>query len=370
MGVARSFQVVSLKTGNVVGEFPFTVGGDLTKILQGIGTGDLLLDVTDERCPPTWDEDFLQWRHMALVLDERREIMWAGIPLNAPRSSPTQVKYPCATAEAYLQQRHVPDLVFTDVDQAVIARRLAQVCGDAVGMPTLEYDCPLTGVTRSMSYAAEDSETVYDRLQELAAAEDGFDWTIDVVWADENKNRVRFIFRTGYPHLGYRPDRPDHVFEYPGNMSTYDYDEPWGAGNAATHIVYTGDAVGGQDQPPVQSEPVVDTVREAEGQLRLEYRESVSGEISAEELRRKAQSKAGQLFGGQNIITFTAKFDSGSGTRLSDISMGDSARVIVKVPALTKEEVWVVVGAAINHKSNEYKPTIARLGTRNTPDGR
>lgn len=354
-----SFTICELTTGKVLESAPFTITGELSRVLQGHGEGELSLSVFDPACPPNWRHIILPWRTLILITDEQDNIVSHAIPVDRPRNNPTTVAYPCVTVEAYFQRRYVPTKSFRSTDQAEIARWLAGVCADAAGIP-LEFDTPATGRRRDRDYADDENARVYSRLQELAALDDGFNWTVDVEWASADRDRVRYVFRTGYPHLGYRTTSPDHVFDYPGNVTDFDHQEPWSDGDAATHVRAIGD---GEGNAKVMSAPVIDRLREAAGWPRLEDRRSFSGVKEQATIDSHAQKMAAQLFGGQNIITVTVREDAG--TPLRNLTLGDTARVQIDAPTLTLDEVWVVVGWAIDADSRTYKPTLARLGATN-----
>ncbi|MCC3277538.1 hypothetical protein LJ753_16865 [Arthrobacter sp. zg-Y20] len=350
------FLVCELKTGRVLDSAPFTIEGELSRVLQGHGSGTLSLPVLHPECPPNWDQLILPWRNLILVLDGEDRIVWHGVPNDDAADSVDTVSFPCVTLEAYFLRRYVPSLAYVQRDQADIARDLASICGDAAGIP-LNYDCPKTGVLRDRVYADDENARVYNRLQELAAVENGFNWTVDVDWTDDSHTRVKYTFRTGYPHLGYRTDAPEHVFDMPGNVSGFDSSRPWGDGDAATHVRAIGD---GDAESKLMSAPVVDTVREAAGFVRLEDRRQFSGVKDVRTINGHAQAMAAQLFGGQNVLTVTVR--DGVGTSLGDLTLGDTARVTVDALTRKLDEVLVVVGWSLSSGSSEFKPTLARLG--------
>ena len=350
------FLVCELKTGLVLDSAPFTIEGELTRVLQGHGSGTLSLPVLHPECPANWDQLILPWRNLVLVLDEDERIVWHGVPNDDPTDSLDTVSFPCVTLEGYFLRRYVPSLAYVGRDQSDIARDLASLCGDAAGIP-LEYDCPPTGVLVDATYADDENARVYNRLQELAAVEDGFNWTVDVDWTDDSHTRVKYTFRTGYPYLGYRTATPEHVFDLPGNISGFDSSRPWGDGDAATHVRAIGD---GDAESKVMSAPIVDTVREAAGFVRLEDRRHFSGETDQGRINSHAQAMAAQLFGGQNVVTVTVR--DGVGTSLGDLTLGDTARVSIDTPTRRLDEVLVVVGWSLAAGSSQFKPTLARLG--------
>lgn len=349
------FKVCELKTGLVLDEVPFTIEGEPSRVLQGHGTGTLSLPVLHPACPTNWDQLILPWRNLILVLDEQDRIVWHGIPNDDPTSSADTVSFPCVTLEGYLLRRYVPTLTYTQRDQIDIARDLAALCGDDAGIP-LKYDCPKSGVLRDRTYADDENARVYNRLQELAAVNNGFNWTMDVTWADDAHSRVEYTFRTGYPYLGNRSDNPEHVFDMPGNVTDFEHSHPWGEGDAATHVRAIGD---GEGDAKVMSEPIIDTLREGSGWVRLEERRQFSGVTDRETIQSHAHKMARQLFGGQDIITLTVRSDAG--TTLGDLGLGDTARVMIDAPTRHLNAVPVVVGWSLDPTAEIYKPTVAKL---------
>lgn len=350
------FKVCELKTGLVLDEAPFRISGELSRSLQSYGSGVLELLTRDESCPENWEQLILPRRNLLLVVDEQDRIVWHGIPKNRLRRGGGVVTFPCVTIEGYLLCRYVPTRAYTQRDQAVIAADILRVAADSVGLPIITH-CPLTGVLRDRTYADDENARVYDRLQELAAVENGFNWTIEVEWTDDTHTRVGYTFRTGYPHLGYRTPTPEHVFDLPGNITDYEYDEQWGEGDAATHVRAVGD---GDGETKTMSAPVIDTRREAAGWPRMEARRQFSGVTEKRTIDGHAQAMATQLFGGQDVITLSVR--DGAGTSLGDLTLGDSAKVQIASDDLTLDAVFIVVGWALTPGSAEFKPTLARIG--------
>ena len=350
------FKVFGLKSREFLGEVPFTVASELTRVLQGRGLGSLELNVLEDGVPPDWAETILPWRSLIVVVDESDRIVWHGVPQDRAPVSAVTMRYPCVTLEGYFLRRYVPSMTFIQTDQAYIARALASICGDAAGIP-LEYDCPPTGVLRDRTYADDEDGKVYNRLQELAGVEGGFNWTVDVEWANDDHSMVRYVFRTGYPHLGYRTASPEHVFELPGNITGFDGNESWAEGDAATWVRGSGD---GDGETKLVSAPLIDLERESAEWVRLEERQQFSGVKEPGTLASHVEGMAADLFGGQSVVTFTVR--NGVGTSLGDLALGDSARSSIDVPTKQMDEVLVVVGWSLSKGSAEFKPTLARLG--------
>lgn len=356
-----SFKVCELVTGKVLDEIPMTIEGDLTRLLQAYGEGTLALELFDgegDLVMPNWKEALQNWRSLILVVDDEDRILWHGIPIKDPRTAASAVRYPCRTIEAYLIDRYVPDLVFAGADQTSgIFRALVGVAGESIG---LEYDCPPSGVLRDRTYEAGENARVYDRVNELAALINGFNWTIDIFWGDDDHSYVRKIARTGYPHLGNRDDNPAHVFELGQNITDFDYDD----GDTATHA----QALGDEDADTgirIESAPIIDTLRESMGWPRREVRQTFTGVSNQETIDRHAAGLAARLFNGGHVLELTAR-NPGPGedfTRLGDFTLGDTARAIIDHPALTLDTVLPVVGWTITPATGIYRPALAQIGT-------
>jgi hypothetical protein len=356
------FKICELVSGKVLDELPMTIESDLTRGLQQYGDGTVALPLFDgkkELVSNTWEQAILPWRSLILVVDEHDHILWHGIPTNRPRTKSAIVRYPCRTIEAYLIRRYVPTMAFSQQDQtSVIFKSLVQVAGDEIG---LEYDCPPSGVLRDYEYADDENARVYDRVNELAALENGFNWTIEVQWGDDGHTFVRKTVRTGYPHLGNRSTNPVHVFELGQNIVDFDSQEPWGEGDAATHVRAIGE---GEGTSKLMSAPVIDTVREDQGWPRLEERRSFSNVKEQGTIDSHAEAMGRQLFGGQHILTLEVR-NPGVGedfTRIGDLTLGDTARAIIKCPSLTLDAVWPIVGWSLSPDTGIYKPVLADLG--------
>lgn len=349
------FIVCELKTGDVMQEAPFMVTQQLSRVLRAYGGGSLGLPIKHPRCPPNWEQSILPGRNLVLAVDDNHTILWAGVPVDRVRDGSGVVDYPCVTLEEYFTRRYVPTRLYKQRDQIAIAEDLARIAGDSVGIP-LRYDCPRSGVLRDREYAIDENASVYDRLQELAAVRGGFDWTVDVSWADDDRARVVYTFRTGYPYLGYRTATPEHVFTAPGNVTSYRHNESWSRGDVATHVVAEGDGDG--ETTPV-SAPVIDTLRESSGWPRVEERRGFSKVSVQNTLDEHAHEMARELFGGVQVVTVTTR--DRDRLQAADISLGDSAAVSINSEELSLDKVMVVVGWAITPGESQFKPTMAEI---------
>ncbi|WP_181034042.1 hypothetical protein [Arthrobacter sp. GMC3] len=364
------FIICELVSGRVLDELPMVITSDLTRYLKMYGEGSLALPLFNVRgrlVSDTWEQAILPGRSLVLVVDDRDNIVWSGAPQRRGRQGTGKdaslIKFPFRTVEAYFIRRYVPTLNFQGKDQARIFQALMESTTE--GGIGLDYDCPDTGVLRDRPYNDDENFRVYDRVNQLAAVLDGFDWTIDVVWGDDAHTWVRKIARTGYPHLGNRSQNPAHTFETGQNVIDFDSQESWDEGDAATHVRAIGD---GEGESKVMSDPIIDTVREAAGWPRTEERKSFSGVTVQTTIDAHAQALATYLFGGQDVLELTARNPTGREdfTRLGEITLGNTARAIINTPQLKRDVVWPVVGWSLTTETGIYKPVLAKIGV---PDG-
>jgi hypothetical protein len=127
-------------------------------------------------------------------------------------------------------------LSFVDIDQLEIAAALVDLVQSHPGGDLdLRVRGPASsGVRRSVSYAAGELKPVADALRDLANAERGFDFTVDVEYGPDGQP-VRFV-RFGYPRLG-QAGAP-HVWEYGANL--IDFTWPRDAAGMATRVFAQG----------------------------------------------------------------------------------------------------------------------------------
>ena len=356
------FLICELVTGKVLDELPMVITSDLTRYLKMYGEGTLSLPLFNGRkrlVSDTWEQAILPQRSLILVVDDADRIVWHGVPQSRGRGKDYSISYPCRTVEASLIRRYMPTRNYRGMDQARIFQAMLETT--TAGGIGLDYDCPNTGVLRDRPYNDDENARIYDRINELSEVSNGFDWTIDVQWGDDAHTFVRKIARTGYPYLGNRTDNPVHTFETGQNITDFDFQEPWGEGDAATHVQAIGD---GEGATKLMSTPIIDTAREAAGWPRLEERRTFSGVTVKTTIDAHARAVATYLFAGQQVLTLDAR-NPGIGedfTRLGDLTLGDTARAIIDTPQLQLDAVWPVIGWSLTPETGVYKPTLAKIG--------
>lgn len=356
------FYLCELISGQVIEEYPFELSGDLDRKIGTYGTGEVQLPVLHEECPPTWRETLLPWRTLVVVCGDDDRIIWGGIPDERNTDPDPVVTIPLVGCEKYLDRRYMPTKSYTKADQtSVIATEMIEHVGDTDLGLGITIDAPASGVLRDRDYFDDEDARVLNRLQQLAAVRDGFEWTIELVWADDDHTRVEKVFRTGHPTLGRVTEYPEFTFEMAlgleGPVNGFDHSELWGEGDAATHVRVAGDGEG-EDKP--YSDPVIDEFRESSGWPRLEERKSQQGVIEKATLDAYAEGMAKTMFGGQQVIEIEAQIDQWPTP--ADMSLGDTATIDITTDQLDTTEVWRLIGYSIDQAQRTWKPVIARIG--------
>lgn len=104
------------------------------------------------------------------------------------------------------------------------------------------------GPTLDLTVLATDKNYFSDPMTALASADDGFDWTIDLL--KNLDGTYTKTLRVGYPSMGASPNSPDlWTFEYPGNILNYYESESMA--DAGTNVFVTG-AGEGSNAPEIQ----------------------------------------------------------------------------------------------------------------------
>lgn len=361
------FLACDLVTGDVLEEVPLELGSDLTYQLKGVGETVLQAPYWDSLNRPQkpdyyWERTITPMRTLIVLVDDTGAIVWGGTPTDRQRGlKASYAGFPARTLEEYLIRRYMPTRSFQQVDQALIFTEMVREANKN-GI-NFQVDAPLTGVLRDRNYLSEDQARIGDRMTELSNVIKGFDWRIDLQWADADHSRVDKIVRMGYPYLGNRTATPEHEFRLGVNVTDALLDEPWGQGQAATAVMAVGD---GDGENRVQSSLGVDSPREAAGWPRLEERRTYSGVTELATITQHRDRLGQALYGGQRILTLEARNPGPreNFTRLSDISLGDTARVVLKSDryiGLQIDEVWPITGWTLSQDLKTYRPTLADL---------
>jgi len=154
---------------------------------------------------------------------------------------------------SYYQHRYVKKTLSTDpsmlidptyvdaggqrlyADQRFVVWSLLRYANDQVGgdihVETSPLASPADGITRDVTYFGYERPEIYKLISDLAAADDGFDFTIEVGWTSAANNQAPTRFRRArswYPRRGRSADDSGLVFSKgggAGSIISYDWPE-------------------------------------------------------------------------------------------------------------------------------------------------
>lgn len=184
-------------------------------------------------------------------------IIWT-MKMTSSSRGPTNVSIQGATLESWFDRRIVDtDFTFTNTDQFDIARTL--VDNAQIGWTPYEANANLgitsdsndSGVLRDRSYYLTDAATVGQRLQELAAVDNGFEYMINTYDDYSSGMRPRKLVLAS--SIG--SENLDVVYTYPGTILSYDI--AYDATSAATAWWTRGDTI--DDDATETSTPLMTT---------------------------------------------------------------------------------------------------------------
>lgn len=170
-------------------------------------------------------------------------IIWSVRMRSSVRQGVT-VEFTGATLESWFHKRIIDiDLEFTDTEQFDIARELVDQAQTGwtpyesaanLGINVTQND---SGVLRDRTYYVTDAASVGQRLEELAAVDNGFEYAIHTFYDPETQTRKREMRLA--QELG--EGNSTVVYTYPGSILSYDI--AYDATNAATAWWTRGDTI-------------------------------------------------------------------------------------------------------------------------------
>jgi hypothetical protein len=336
-----TYLVADLATGTVLEELPLA-GVSFDKRLNDAGSFRGQLPVTDPEIRSRVPRLFTEPGRTALYVDRDGELLWGGIVWTSRYvASGGTLELGAADFLSYLEHRRVltypidaaNPFDYPDADQLAIAAALLGVAqshpGGDLGIE-LRGDSS-SGVRRGVRYTLGEQKPVADALRDLANAEDGFDFTVDVDYGAGGVPR-RYL-RLGHPRLG-QPGAP-HVWEYGANL--VDFSWPADAASMATRVFAqgTGDA----------EEPLVawaeDTAAYGSGWVLLE---DAASQLDTKDTAALQAQAGGELAGRRRPVvlpelTVRADLDP----VLGSYAVGDDARLVIDDPFFADGVVDVAV---------------------------
>jgi hypothetical protein len=338
MGTTYTYLVADLRTGTIIDELPLA-GVSFDKKLNDIGSFRGQLYVTDPAIRDREPRLLTEPGRTAIYVNRDGELLWGGIIWTTRYVAASGVlEIGAADFLSYFDHRFVlhPDLTstisYTDVDQIVIARRILEIAQshDGGNMDLTFIGTQSSPVTRTVLYGPSELKPVAEALRDLANAEDGFDFTVDVRYdvTGEPERVVRF----GHPRIG-QPGQP-HVWEYGANL--IDYTWPRDASSMVTRLIAQGTA---DDNAPLMS-IASDNAAHRAGWPLLED----ASQVDAKTVAELAAHARGELAARRRPVvlpelTVRADLDPVVGT----YSVGDDVRIIIDDPFFADEQLDVTM---------------------------
>jgi hypothetical protein len=230
MTTTYRYLFADLLTNQILAELPLT-GVSFTQQLNQSGTlnGHLLLSAINS-AEFNVNASTIPGRS-AIYVDRNGDLIWGGIIWNRTYNSAEQVLNITAREfESYFERRRISTTQsFTSTDQLVIARTLID---DAQLVPSGDIGvitgAETSGILIDRVYYDYELKNVYQAIQDLSRAEDGFDFLIDVSYDPITEEPIKTL-ALGFPRSGVIYDVNDPqaiVFLFPaGNIVEYEYPE-------------------------------------------------------------------------------------------------------------------------------------------------
>jgi|1186.fasta_scaffold70011_2 hypothetical protein len=341
MTATYTYLVADLVSGTIVDELPLT-GVSFGKRLNDTGSFLAKLRVDDPGVRDREPRLLTEPGRTAVYVDRDGQLLWAGIVWTSRYSASTPTLEIGATDFlSYFEHRRVlaypvdpaGTVAFTDTDQLTIAAQLIALAQSHPGgdLGLIVRGATASGIARTIRYGAGELKPVADALRDLANADGGFDFAVDVEYGPDGRP-VRFI-RFGYPRLG-QPGAP-HVWEFGANL--VDFAWPCDAAQMATRMFAQGTSDGDTPLLAYAEDAAAVTV----GWPLLE---DAASQLDTKDAGLVAAQARGELAAHRRPVvlpelTVRADLDPVLGT----YAVGDDARLVVADPFFAGDQLDVTV---------------------------
>jgi hypothetical protein len=341
MAASYTYLVADLRTGTIVDELPLT-GVSFDKRLNDTGTFRANLRVDDPGIRDREPRLLTEPGRTAVYVDRDGILLWGGIVWTSRYSASTAtLEIGASDFLSYFEHRRVlaypldpaGTVAFTDTDQLTIAAQLVALAqshpGGDIGLST--RGATASRVTRTVRYDAGELKPVADALRDLANADGGFDFAVDVEYGSDGRP-VRYL-QFGYPRLG-QPGGP-HVWEYGANLA--DFAWPRDAASMATRVFAQGTSDGDVPLLAYAEDPAAvasgwPLLEDAASQLDTKDTSLVAAQARGELAARRRPVVLPEL-------TVRADLDPVVGS----YEVGDDVRLVVADPFFAGDQVDVTV---------------------------
>ncbi|MGY0067727.1 hypothetical protein ACWZEH_13045 [Streptomyces sp. QTS137] len=261
-----TYLFTDLRTDALLAELPLS-SVSYSFELNGIGTLRGTIPYSDETLPLD-PETASQPGRTAVYVDRDGVLVWGGIVWTRDRVKGGK-SIQAAEFLSYFQHRYVKKTLATDtsllmdpayvdaggqrlyVDQKHIVWSLLRYAqdqpGGSIGLDINPLAGTGHGVTRNVAYYGYERPEIYKAIAELAAADDGFDFGIEVGWTSVANNEAPRRYRrarTWYPRRGRSAEAGLVFSKGGGHGSIIDYDWPEDGTSLVTEMSGLGAGTG------------------------------------------------------------------------------------------------------------------------------
>lgn len=176
----------------------------------------------------------------AIYVDRDGEITWGGILWKRRyQASSRALTLEGQTFESYLERRRLVDsLTYLNADQLTVMQSLiSHMQSAANGDIGIEVGNETSGFAINAFFNWWDVKPYLENLQYYGGSDKGFDFKI-TSFRDTTTKLIRKQFEIAHPHLGATAGNTTLLWEYPGNIVDYSWDED--AQSGADQLFTTG----------------------------------------------------------------------------------------------------------------------------------
>ncbi|MFF4701242.1 hypothetical protein [Streptomyces chattanoogensis] len=237
---------------------------------------------------------YLEPGRCAVWVERDRSVWWGGVLWTAEPTVDERgfvtVPIQAGTFDTYLEHRTLfTTQKATKVDQFAIVRDLIDyVQSLPAGDIGIEYDTNVSGVVRSRTFSRTDQPRIREILDDLAKAEEGFEWRIACLRDTETGRRTKQL-QLGHPTID-RGEAPV-VLNHPGHIlsASFPVDATVQA-NVWQSRGATANSNQAAESKPLTSELLVDEAALADGWPRLDGTSDYSNTSKQAELDEHARA--------------------------------------------------------------------------------
>jgi hypothetical protein len=219
-----TFLFADLITNAIVGEFALS-NVSFGRVLNGAGSFYGTLKISDPKIAKANPLGSTQPGRTALYIDRDGVLVWGGIIWTRRYQASVQaLALGGLEFWSYFARRRIRDtLAFAATDQLAIAQAIINnLQGKPGGNIGVVVGSEVSGVLRDQTYNSWELKPGATSIEQLAALQNGFDFSIDVAYAGGVPSKQLVL---GYPRRGATANQTGVFFELPGNVIDYDYPE-------------------------------------------------------------------------------------------------------------------------------------------------